>query len=246
MKRKVSILIADHEPVVRFGIRQFLEGARADMLVCGEADSAPALRELCARHEPRVLVVDPGLSGGEGFTAMKEAPQWSAQVRIVAFTPLEDSESMIRAFRAGALAYITRRDPLAELLAGIDAALAGFEHVGPHAHHVFFSQMRSGRMGLDSGLTRGLSEREQQVFRLLGEGRSKKVIAEQLHLSTKTVDTHQQRIKDKLAIASCSELRQQAAVHFHRAAAGLCKPMNGSGSQRAKPAARGAREIRPR
>ena len=209
------MLIADHEPIVRFGVTELLK-KEANFQVCGEAGSAPAARSLCESQRPDVLVLDPALSGGEGFALIKEATAWNPLVRVVAFTRLEDADSMIQAFRAGALAYVTHREPLEELVTAIAAAFAGEEHMGPRTRHMFVSNLRSGCVEMQSSVSKLLSGRETQIFRLLGEGRSKREIADDLHLSIKTVDTHQQRIKTKLKIGSCAALRQHAAVYQHR------------------------------
>ncbi len=219
MKRKVTLLVADHEPVVRFGVTQFLR-QRGDWSVCGDADSAPTARSLCERHKPDVLVLDPGLSAGEGFSLIREAAAWNANVRVVAFTALEDAGSMVRAFRAGVSAYVTRQEPLHELALAIDSALSGRMHMGPRVQHMLTSQMRTGQMEISSRLPSVLSPREQQIFLLVGEGCGKKEMASRLNLSSKTIDTHQQRIKDKLDIASCAELRKRAAIYVHSARSG--------------------------
>ncbi len=223
MNPKVAVLVAECEPVVRFGITEFLRKRSAGFL-CADSDSVPSARAHCEAHKPDLLLVNPELTGGDGFSLIHEASRWNEKIRIVAFTPLDDTDSMIRAFRAGALAYVTRLDPLEELGVAIDAALLGNEYMSTRVQRGLYSEMRCGRIALSSDPTAVLSARERQIFHLLGEGQSKQDISRELRLSPKTVDSHQQRMKTKLGIASYAELRKHAIVSVNQAAAPVLDP----------------------
>lgn len=206
---RVGVLVIDAEPVARFGLRSLL--AAHDVLkVVGEAETVRLGRQLCSTAKPDVVVIDPGMEGGEGFAFLQDARRWEKEVRTVAFSACESAVSVQRAFSLGAYGYITRRDPVASLIGAILGAVTGERHVGPGIERVLLHQLATGTMSIcdDAGLV--LSSREQQVFRLMGEGATAQKMAALLGLSVKTVESHQQRIKKKLRLSSGVELRQCA------------------------------------
>jgi DNA-binding NarL/FixJ family response regulator len=218
MKRKVTVLIAEPEPVVSFGLVAFLKSQR-DWASGGVARSVPEARSCLQKQQPEVLLLDPTMNADEGYGLIREALGWYPDLRIVVFSGQDRADAVIQAFRAGASAYVTRQDDLEQVVLAIKAALAGQEYMTPKVQHILHGHMRTGRLEITADTTAILSVREKQVFALLGSGLGKQQIAGQLHLSPKTIDTHQQRIKDKLVIASCVELRRRAALHFHRLSA---------------------------
>jgi len=211
--RKSNVLIVDAEPVARCGLSHIIN-SHAELRICAEADSPPAARAACERWKPEVVVLDVALGGGEGFALVKELPRWNAALCVVAFTGLEDTASVQRALRAGAAGYVTRRDPVTALLRAITGALAGERHVGPRVEHVLLETLAMGRVQMEEDDLTLLSERERQVFRLIGEGLRTRAVAGELRLSVKTVETHQQRIKEKLRLQTGAELQHRAVV-FH-------------------------------
>jgi DNA-binding NarL/FixJ family response regulator len=211
--RKSNVLIVDAEPVARCGLLHIIN-SHADLRICAEADSLPAARAACERWKPEVVVLDVALGGGEGFAFVKELPRWNANLCVVAFTGLEDTASVQRALRAGACGYVTRRDPVTALLGAIVGGLAGERHLGPRAEHMLLETLAMGRVQMEDDDLTLLSERERQVYRLIGEGLRTRAVAAELHLSVKTVETHRQRIKEKLHLQSGAELQHRAAV-FH-------------------------------
>jgi len=211
--RKSNVLIVDAEPVARCGLSHIIN-SHAELRICAEADSPPAARAACERWKPEVVVLDVALGGGEGFALVKELPRWNAALCVVAFTGLEDTASVQRALRAGAAGYVTRRDPVTALLGAIMGALAGERRVGPRVEHVLLETLAMGRVQMEEDDLTLLSERERQVFRLIGEGLRTRAVAGELRLSVKTVETHQQRIKEKLRLQTGAELQHRAVV-FH-------------------------------
>jgi len=209
--RKSNVLIVDAEPVARCGLSHIIN-SHAELRICAEADSPPAARAACERWKPEVVVLDVALGGGEGFALVKELPRWNATLCVVAFTGLEDTASVQRALRAGAVGYVTRRDPVTALLGAIMGALAGERRVGPRVEHVLLETLAMGRVQMEEDDLTLLSERERQVFRLIGEGLRTRAVAGELRLSVKTVETHQQRIKEKLRLQTGAELQHRAVV----------------------------------
>ncbi len=211
--RKADVLIADAEPVARCGLVHLID-SHPKLRVCAEAETLDRTRELCARHRPAVLVLDPAM--GDGFTLIKDLPRWSSRTRVVVFTGMHDALAVQRAFKAGACAFVTRCDPISALMTAIIGALTGERHVGPQVEHLLLENLASGTVELHGNEVSALSNRELQIFRLLGSGLGTRAVATELRLSIKTIETHRQRIKEKLQLANGTEL-QRRAVLFHAA-----------------------------
>ncbi len=209
--RKASVLVADAEPVSRRGLIHFINDDPR-LLVCGEAGSSREARALCEKLQPEVLVLDPAMDAGDGFILLKELPRWSAGTRAVMFTAVADALSVQRALKAGALGYVTRKDPASALIGAIAGALRAERHVGPHVEMLLLERLALGGIEMGAGDEAMLSERELQVYRLIGIGRSSREVAGELYLSVKTVETHRQRIKDKLHLPNGAELQRRAVL----------------------------------
>jgi DNA-binding NarL/FixJ family response regulator len=213
--RKSNVLIVDAEPVARCGLSHIIN-SHPNLQICAEADSLPAARSACERWKPDVVVLDVALGGGEGFALAKELPKWNASLRVVAFTALEDTASVQRALRAGVCGYVTRRDPITALLGAIIGALSGERRVGPRVERVLLETLAMGKVQMENDDMTLLSEREGQVYRLIGKGLRTSAVANELRLSIKTVETHRQRIKEKLHLRNGIELLHRATI-FHAA-----------------------------
>ena len=213
--QKANVLVVDAQPVMRHGLVDLINSHRK-LRVCAEAEAAPAARELCARHRPELAVLDLGLS--DGFALLKDFQRWAPGIRIVAFTALDDALSVQRALQAGAQGYVTRLDPAAELLTALEHALDGHRHVGPRVAHLLLDRLACGSVEMRGNAEAALSDRELQVFHAIGRGMGTRAIAEDLRVSVKTVETHRQRIKEKLHLRDGCDL-QKRAVLFHHAAA---------------------------
>jgi DNA-binding NarL/FixJ family response regulator len=157
------------------------------------------------------VVVDPAMDGG-GTGLLRELLKAIPQLRIVMYSSVEDALSVQRALAAGAHGYVTRRDPAVDVLTAILSALDGERHVGPRVRHVLLDELAHGAMKINGKPESVLSDRELQVFRLIGGGRKTCEIAEDLGVSAKTIETHRQRIKEKLHLHSGAELQQRAAL----------------------------------
>jgi DNA-binding NarL/FixJ family response regulator len=207
--RKVGVLIVDAEAVARYGLVTLIN-SHASLRVAGETDSLVLASEMASRLKPEVVVVDPALGDGVHFIA--ELRRSKARPNVVAFTAMEDALSVQRAFQAGVCGYVCRRDPLAAIIAAIVGAAKGERHVGPRVELVLLERLASGSVQLSGDETGALSPRERQVFRALGAGRSVREIAAELGVSVKTIETHRQRIKEKLGIKNGGELNRRAVL----------------------------------
>ena len=207
--RKANVLVVDAEPVARFGLVQLIN-SQARLRVCGEGENLREVRALLARLKPDVVVLDPALGDGEHF--IRDLVRSKAAPRVVAFTAQEDALSVQRTIQAGVCGYVTRRDTVADVIAVILAAVDGKRLVGPRTNALLLGRIADGTVRVSGDEIAVLSPRERQVFQLLGAGKSTRVIASELGVSMKTVETHRQRIKGKLHLKDCAELNHRALL----------------------------------
>jgi len=207
--RKARVLVVDAEPVSRFGLVH-LFNAHERLQVVAEAEAMPVARELCLRHRPELVVLDAALGDGLGF--VREVKQLSPKGRVVVFTSQVDALCVTRAFRAGAEGYVTRRDSVSSLMSTVLGVLDGERQVAPSVQRVLVEQMVTGGAEVRGRAESVLSDRELQVYQLLGQGLKARAVAAELRLSVKTVETHVQRIKVKLGVANAGELQRRAIL----------------------------------
>lgn len=177
--------------------------------VCGETDEAPLARELFLRHKPHLVVVGLRLSGADGTQLVKEFRNLNPVAAILALSEYPDAFSVQRVFRAGARAYLSIEDA-PELLRAFDEILAGHPYVGASVLPVILNNFANGSKNSRASEISSLSDRELEIFSFIGRGVSVSELATELHVSVKTIETHQMRMKEKLALHSAAELRQKA------------------------------------
>lgn len=202
-----KILIVDDHPLVRTGFAQLI-GDCPDLEVCGEAgDMAEALRQIDGAH-PDLAIIDLSLAGGSGLDLIEHIKSRDKNILMLVASMHDETLYAERVLAAGARGYINKQEAQDSIIRAIRQVLSG---------KVYLSQKMTDR--LLSGMvdtnneTRdidSLSNRELQVFELIGEGVPASQIAEQLNLSVKTIETHQAHIKKKLGLDSAHELNQRA------------------------------------
>ncbi len=206
---KARVLLVDAEPLTRLGLMHLIKEQKT-LCVCGDADTLPVARDWCLKDKPDVVVLDVAM--GDGFGFIKEIALWSPKCRVVVLTALVDAMSVQRAFKSGACAYITKRDPLSSLVNALVGATRGEHHIGPLVEDVILRNLACGKMQVMENGEPKLSNRESEVFRLLGKGQSTKAVSLELGLSIKTIETHCQRIKEKLKLDDSLALRRHAIL----------------------------------
>ena len=207
-RTKAKVLVVHRIGFVRSGVLSLIAKSM-QFAVCGETDEAPLARELFLRHKPHLVVVGLRLSGADGIQLIKEFRHLSPVGAILALSEHADAFSVQRVFRAGARAYLTTEDA-PELLRALDEILAGHPYVGASVLPVILSNFANGSKNSRSSDINSLSDRELEIFSFIGRGVSVSELATELHVSVKTIETHQMRMKEKLALHSAAELRQKA------------------------------------
>jgi DNA-binding NarL/FixJ family response regulator len=205
MARLIRVLIADHHPIVRFGLRMLLS-TEPGMDVIGEAaDGVSAVTQVRALR-PDVLVLGLKLPELHGVQVIEELAATAPEVRVLVLTASVDDESVFPALRAGADGYLVKESPLDVLIQGIRDVMAGKSPLHPA---VARRVLRGHPQTQPASSSTELTERETDVLALVAAGRSNKAIASQLSLSERTVRSHVSRILAKLHLSS----RTQAALY---------------------------------
>ena len=200
---KHRLLIVDDHPLYREGLRRFIE-SQPNLTCCGEADSASKATQLIRECRPELVILDLRLHRSDGMELIKNLAPEHPDLRILVLSQGDETVHAELALRAGAHGYIMKEEATDELLNAITSVLRGELYVSKRLSALVLKRFFRG--DTSTNLAERLSDRELQVFQFLGSGLTIQQIAEQLHLSVKTVETHRENIKHKL------ELRDAAAV----------------------------------
>jgi DNA-binding NarL/FixJ family response regulator len=212
--RKRVFLVDDH-PLVREWLGHLIN-RQTDLTLCGEAgDASEAMREI-RRRAPDAVVVDISLGGSSGIELVTEIKLAFPKIAVLVLSMHEDSTYVERALRAGALGYVAKRETTAKIVAAIRQVLRGQYFLsGPLALAITRKYVeRPARTGLSPA--ERLSNRELEVFEMLGRGFETRRVAEELHISMKTVQAYCARIKEKLQLNSATELLREAILWDQR------------------------------
>ena len=215
--RRHAVFIVDDHPLMRESLTA-LFNRQPDLRVCGEAgDSATAFAEI-GRLQPDIVVVDLALPGESGLELVKRLQTLPRIPRALVLSMHDESFFAERALRAGAQGYVMKHEATDKVIDAIRRVLRGEAYVSGALASQFARKIAGGRAAQDLPAVARLSDRELEVFRLLGQGVETRRIAEQLHLSMKTVQAHSANIKDKLGLGNATELLREAvrwAEHQH-------------------------------
>jgi DNA-binding NarL/FixJ family response regulator len=207
----VSVLVVEDEPVFREGIKAILEKTD-DLRLVGEADSARAAFAQLGKR-PDVVVLDLLLPGIDGISATREIKQRAEGTRVLILSGSRSARDVREAFAAGATGYVVKTDPLEILLEGIRRVGLGQRYVSPGLDGGVDRLARAKEGAPSDDVLVSLSKREREVFELIARGMTNAQIARELCVSPKTVDTHRQRIYEKLGCHSTAEVVRFAALN---------------------------------
>jgi DNA-binding NarL/FixJ family response regulator len=204
----VRILVVDDHPIVRLGIRQML-AAESDLAVCGEAGTPETALRLVHSMTPDLAIVDLSLEQGSGLELIRRLHDEQPTLRVLVLSMQDEALFAERALRAGARGYIMKREAIDGLVGAIREVLAGRIYASPHVSQDVLERVAhdgpapGGRLG-------GLTDRELEVFELIGRGFSTAAIATRLRVSVKTIETYRSNIKTKLGLSDANDLVRYA------------------------------------
>jgi DNA-binding NarL/FixJ family response regulator len=202
-KRRV-FLIDDH-PVCRHGMSQIINSER-DLVVCGEAESTEQALPVLRSTGAEAALVDISTQGANGIAAVKALHGEHPSVPILVVSMQDESVYALRALRAGAQGYITKRQGLNEFLGAVRKVLDGQIYLNPAFGEQLIAQLARGKERTPSEPLERLTDRELEVLQRVGSGQGTKEIAEDLGLSHKTVESHRLHIKEKLGLKNASDM----------------------------------------
>jgi DNA-binding NarL/FixJ family response regulator len=206
-----KIVIVDDHPIVRQGLAKVI-GLESDLMVCGEASSVEEAIKVIEAHQPDLVIVDISLKGGSGIDLIKEMKhRWPVMPALVVSVH-EESFFAERVLRAGARGYLTKGESSQKVISSIRAVLNGGISVGEEvaSRMIGLSVSGPGSDGVVQSTMDNLTDREFEIFEMLGRGLRSRQIAQRLELSIKTVDSHRENIKKKLRLNGAAELLQHA------------------------------------
>ncbi len=206
---KRTVFIVDDHPIVRQGLA-LLINREPDLAVCGDAEEADSALRLIAAMKPDLVVVDISLNGPDGLDLLKNIRTRDPGLPVLILSMLDELLYAERALRAGASGYIMKQEATQKVLVAIRRILSGDMYVSDRMANKMLHRLAGDASPADCSPIAGLTDRELEVFRLIGEGHGTRQIAEELHISVKTVESYQAHIKEKLSLKNSRELVQQA------------------------------------
>jgi DNA-binding NarL/FixJ family response regulator len=209
MAQKNKIVLVDDHPLVREWLANLIN-EQSDLQVCGEAGNAPEALKLIGSVKPRIAIVDITLAGGSGIELIKNIKASYPDVATIVLSMHDESLYAERALRAGARGYIMKREATKKVLQAIQTVLAGKLFVSDKISALMAEKFVDGRPARTESPVERLSDRELEVFQLLGRGHNTRQIADHLHVGFKTVQAYCARIKEKLNLTNINELLVEA------------------------------------
>ena len=204
-----QVFIVDDHPIVRQGLA-LLINREPDLTVCGDAEEAGSALQRIEEMKPDLVVVDISLNGPDGLDLLKDIRSHHPNLPVLILSMLDESLYAERSLRAGASGYIMKQEATERVLVAIRRILGGDIYVSDRMANRMLHRFAGGNDVEQRSPIAGLTDRELEVFRLIGDGRGTRQIAEELHISVKTVESYQAHIKEKLSLKNARELVQRA------------------------------------
>ena len=217
-KQKQRIFLVDDHPLVREWLTNLIN-QQSDLEVCGTAENATDALAGIARTRPALAVVDITLNAASGLELIKDLCIQHPSVASLVFSMHEEELYAERAMRAGARGYVRKRETSKNILAAIRCVLEGGIYVSQRLSNAMAVKFLHGHeaIGIAQSRVGQLSDRELEIFQLLGKGRSTAEIADELHLSLKTVQAYSVRAKEKLGLKTAADLLREAILWIENA-----------------------------
>ena len=207
---KVSrIVIVDDHPMVREGLRQMIERNPA-LSICGEADGPAEALQVIAKQRPHLAIVDISLGNASGIDLIKSIKAQYDDLPVLVISMHDETLYAERAIRAGAMGYVMKHEPNKTVVAAILKVLSGQVYLSETLSAVMLTKFMRGKDEEPESLIQTLSDRELEVFRMLGQTKGTRQIAEELNLTVATINSFRFRIKEKLRLKSSTEVMLQA------------------------------------
>jgi DNA-binding NarL/FixJ family response regulator len=205
---KQRVLLVDDHPLVRRGLAEVI-AREPDLETCGEAGDVAEALTVAERTKPNIVVVDLTLKTGHGLDLIEKLRTREPDLKILVSSMHDEMLFAERVLRAGARGYISKQEPPESLLRAIRQVLRGELYLSPRMTSRLLNRVVSGSANEDDPV-QGFSNRELEVYEMIGQGQTIQQIAARLHLSPKTIETHREKIKQKLNVSNSTELSRRA------------------------------------
>jgi DNA-binding NarL/FixJ family response regulator len=212
---RTRILLVDDHAVVRFGIAQVIN-RESDLIVCGEEENASRALTAIETLKPNLVIADISLKDSSGLELMRNIKAQYTGLPVLVVSTHDESIYAEIAFRAGALGYLMKQEALDKILPAIRRVLSGAIYVSDSLAAKMLQQQVRGQKDVHDSPIKQLSDREMEVFQLIGQWKKTSEIAQELHLSIKTIEYYREQIKRKLDLKSASELTHYATSWVQR------------------------------
>ena len=203
--QKKRVLVVDDHPLLRAGLIQFID-RQEDLICCGEADSAASTQSAVPSCKPDLVLLDLRLRSEDGLELIKSLKSQFPELLILVLSQRDETLYAERALRAGARGYIMKEEAAGEVLSAVRAVLSGEFYLSRKLAIRLVQKSIESRPAVSGPGIGSLTDRELQVFELLGSGLSTRQIATKLNLSFKTIETYRENIKHKLGLSGSTDL----------------------------------------
>lgn len=208
-RSKTRILVVDDHPIVREGISKLID-QETDLTVCGQAEDANDARKAVKTLKPDMVIVDISLKETSGMDLIKDLQSLYPRMPVLTLSMHDESLYAERALRAGAKGYVMKQEAPEKVITAIRTVMRGQLYVSERVTTRMMHKLVGSRSDPETGGVDTLSDRELEVFLLIGRGFGTRQIAEKLFLSVKTIETYRSHIKEKLGLADATQLLQYA------------------------------------
>lgn len=208
-KHATRVLIVDDHPIVREGLSSLLS-KQPDFEICGEADDVQSALQLVDDTKPHVVTIDLSLKDGTGLDLIRRIAARDPSIRMVACSLFDETLYAERALHAGAMGYVNKDEAAETIVKSIRRVLDGKTYLSDRMSDLLARRLIGKKDRVEWPVVDLLSNRELEVFELIGNGLTTAEIARKLHVGMKTVDTHRRRIKDKLNLKTTAQLASNA------------------------------------
>ena len=214
LSARIRVFIVDDHTMFREGLRQLID-RESGLMVCGDAANSEEAMRGIRKSNPDVVLVDISLSGASGIDLIKSVKSEFEDLPVLVVSMHEESLYMERALRAGAMGYVMKHEPAKTVKAAIYKVLGGDTYLSEKMSGSVVAKFMRGQSNKPASLIETLSDRELEVFRMLGKGKGVRQIAEDLSVTVPTVNSFRNRIKEKLGLKSSTEVMLHAIHWVH-------------------------------
>jgi DNA-binding NarL/FixJ family response regulator len=213
--RPTRILLVDDHPLVREGLAEVL-GREADLVVCGQAEDRLQALNVIPKVEPDLAIIDLTLKNTSGLELIKDIRAQFPKIRMLVVSMHDELLHAERALRAGASGFIAKGEATEHVVQAVRQVLSGKTYTSERVSSAIVSQLSGHSRSASGSVLANLTDRELEIFQLIGDGLGRQQIAGRLHLDVNTIETYRSRIKEKLGLKDAQELLQYA-IRYNRA-----------------------------